>query len=467
MQWLRAGLVAGALLSPLPGARAADFVVAGTGDDTAAGSSAHPWQTLQHAADVVTPGDQITVRAGTFAGFALRRGGTADAGIVFRGSPGTVLTTPATGTPSCIHLEDAGFVTIEGFTLRACPHGLHAYGSPHAVVRDNLVEDVAGVGITISGGADVVVEGNRVRHVTNGVTTWNSDRVVLRGNEVSDTDQDAVLLFGELQATGGALVEQNLIHDVDLVGGGSALGLDGVQDSVLRDNLLYGCHSAGIVLYQIDGLRPSTGNLVINNTILVAADGRWALGLKDGAVRTVALNNILLDANPLAGAMTVDVASLGSLRSDFNVVTEALTPDNGATVLALSAWRAATGQDTSSQAVSDPWFVDQARADFHLRRGSPAIDRGTSELAPRVDLDGFARPVGAGVDVGAYEFCGGEDCVVPVDAGPVDAGATTPRTERYQVGCGCGATDATGPGALLLAWVLGGRRGRKTQQNQA
>ena len=35
---------------------------------------------------------------------------------------------------------------------------------------------------------------------------------------------------------------------------------------------------------------------------------------------------------------------------------------------------------------------------------SPAIDRGTSTSAPRVDLMMVARPRGAAIDIGAYEF---------------------------------------------------------------
>jgi len=53
--------------------------------------------------------------------------------------------------------------------------------------------------------------------------------------------------------------------------------------------------------------------------------------------------------------------------------------------------------------VSDP---DPVNWDLHLQPGSPCIDAGTSEGAPDDDIDGDARPQGAGYDMGADEYNG-------------------------------------------------------------
>lgn len=53
---------------------------------------------------------------------------------------------------------------------------------------------------------------------------------------------------------------------------------------------------------------------------------------------------------------------------------------------------------------ADPQFGDPAAGDFHLAGTSPAIDRGTPLSAPAIDFDGGLRPVGAGIDIGAFEF---------------------------------------------------------------
>lgn len=52
----------------------------------------------------------------------------------------------------------------------------------------------------------------------------------------------------------------------------------------------------------------------------------------------------------------------------------------------------------------NPQFVNTVTGDYHLRDGSPAIDRGSLSLSTPVDIDGNPRPGGDGkVDVGAYE----------------------------------------------------------------
>ncbi|MBU1670866.1 MAG: right-handed parallel beta-helix repeat-containing protein [Actinobacteria bacterium] len=55
----------------------------------------------------------------------------------------------------------------------------------------------------------------------------------------------------------------------------------------------------------------------------------------------------------------------------------------------------------------DPKFLQPAwgsAGDYHLEAGSPAIDSGSSDGAPAIDLDGAARPFGAGYDIGPYEY---------------------------------------------------------------
>jgi hypothetical protein len=68
-------------------------------------------------------------------------------------------------------------------------------------------------------------------------------------------------------------------------------------------------------------------------------------------------------------------------------------------------WRvkgAATGSISSN-----PLFVNyqaNGSGNYRVYSSSPAIDRGTAVKAPTTDIAHVARPRGAAVDVGAYEF---------------------------------------------------------------
>jgi hypothetical protein len=128
----------------------------------------------------------------------------------------------------------------------------------------------------------------------------------------------------------------------------------------------------------------------------------------------VVVNNVLFHKGT-KGSINVSSDSLPGLRSDYNVVGDRLSPDDGDRVLSLSAWRSATGLDRHSLA-SRPQdlFVNFESNDFHLRDGSPAIDAADLEVAPRLDIEGNARPVGVRPDAGAYEAkSGASDNKVP------------------------------------------------------
>src|SRR5687767_11668825 len=90
------------------------YFVSATGSDQANGSSATPWLTLQHAADVVLAGDTVTVRAGNYAGFQMTTDGTAGARIVFQAEANVTINVAVPVRNVGINLEGADYVTIDG-----------------------------------------------------------------------------------------------------------------------------------------------------------------------------------------------------------------------------------------------------------------------------------------------------------------------------------------------------------------
>jgi hypothetical protein len=57
-----------------------------------------------------------------------------------------------------------------------------------------------------------------------------------------------------------------------------------------------------------------------------------------------------------------------------------------------------------TKGVAKDILVDPATGNYHLVAGSPAIDAGVATDAPSKDIEDVARPQGAGIDIGAYEF---------------------------------------------------------------
>jgi hypothetical protein len=156
----------------------------------------------------------------------------------------------------------------------------------------------------------------------------------------------------------------------------------------------------------------------INNTVVNCGGGGVNLGGQTGG--GYAANNIAVNAN------------LGGLYSNSSNTWVNNLVFGGRTSAGVSG-------DTGT-IVADPRFVSST--DRHLQLGSPAIDSGTANQAPAVDIEGNARPQGLGVDRGAYEAGGGPppppDTTAP--AGPTNFRETTPAQ--------C-TTDCT----LPMAWT--------------
>jgi parallel beta-helix repeat protein len=398
---------------------AAQYFVSPTGNDSAAGTSAAPWKTLQRAANVVNAGDRVTVRAGNYVGFDLTTSGTAAAPIEFDADPGVLINQRNATTPDGINLEDASHVIIDGFTVNGMPRaGVRSVGvdgtefASFVTIRNVTSTNNQEWGILTGFVNDLLIEKNVTSGSIDqhGIYVSNSgDRPVIRNNISFNNHDNGIHMNGDASEGGdgiisGAVVSGNIIYN-NGIGGGSGINMDGVQNSRIENNLLYNNHASGISLYQIDGGGSSKNNVIINNTISEASDARWALNIQDGSTGNTLLNNIMLSAHPTHGAIDISADSLPGFTSDYNAVISRFTTDDGNTVKTLAQWQTATGQDAHSfVATASNLFVNAAGNDYHLSSTSPAKNTGTSTQAPPADLEGLPRKAGAAFDIGAYEF---------------------------------------------------------------
>jgi hypothetical protein len=142
---------------------------------------------------------------------------------------------------------------------------------------------------------------------------------------------------------------------------------------------------------------------VLNNTILMASDGRWAINASDTQNNKL-FNNILLTYHTWRGSISVGSPILSGFESDYNVVMDRFSTDGGDTRITLAQWRALGYDVHSIIATPAQLFVNASTDDYHLKAGSPAINMGTPLSDVTDDLEGNPRPVGPAYDVGAYEY---------------------------------------------------------------
>ena len=417
MRSLTALLVALVFLAAPGGADAAPLRtlhVATTGNDSADGSLATPWRTLQRAANLVRAGDQVIVRPGHYAGFNLTTSGTATNPIVFSADPGVIVDAPnPVRTQDGINLEGASWIVIEGFTVIGMPRtGIRSVTNAHVTIRRNVGDANGRWGILTGFSDDLLIEDNVMSRsvAEHGIYVSNSgDRPVIRRNHVWGNSGNGIHMNGDLSQGGdgiisSAVVEANVIHGNGRTGG-SGINGDGVQGSRIVNNILYDNHASGISLYRIDGAQGARNNLVAHNTIVQAADGRWAINIQDASTGNRVVNNILLTLHTFRGAIAISTDSLPGFVSDANAVTPRFTLDGGDSVLNLAGWRTATGQDAHTLASTPAaLFADAAAGDYHLRADSPARDAAQAPTEVTTDFDGNPRPAGPAADIGADEF---------------------------------------------------------------
>ncbi len=418
---VRTARVLAALIVAIGGpgrAKAIDYHVSPTGLDSAAGSAAAPWKTLQRAANQVGPGDRVLVQAGTYTGFHLTTSGLADAPIQFLAAPGVLINQRNATTPDGINLEQASYIVIDGFRVENMPRtGIRTVGNAENHAKFVTIRNSTGInnfkwGILTGHVDDLVIEHNLMANSQDehGIYVSNSgDRPLVRGNLVYGNKRSGIQLNADASLGGDgvisdALIAENVIYNNGTLGG-SALNFDGVQSSRVVNNLLYNNHASGISLYQIDGGEPAKNNVIVNNTIHQASDGRWAINIRDGSTGNTLLNNILVTEHPARGAVSVTADSLANFVSDSNVVTSRFTTTDGASTLSLAQWRTQTGQDLNSTvAAANDLFINWAAGDYRLKPQSAALNNGVTQLAPGADLAGVERPIGAALDRGAFEW---------------------------------------------------------------
>ncbi len=357
-----------------PGCSTACRYVDVNGNDANSGTSAAPWRTIQHAADVLNPGDTAIVNDGVYTGGAnvvtITRSGTAAAWLVFRAAHRWAAIVDGQNNSSTTGFEINGnYIRVEGFEVR--------YTSRYAMETYGGREDIAG-------NHDVILVQNHLHDVGH-ICTGSTGGIV-----------------GVSAYSDNLTIDRNVIHDIGRLGPG--------EQGCVEPNANWQNHDHGI--YNGVG-----NNVVVRNNVFYNFTHGWAIQRYNGAGSVTTgltiVNNTFGFPNPWRDAQIIIATTTNNIVIANNIFYQPTTAGvwfdgagNGATLVGNISTNAietlGTGLTMSGNLQNtDPLFVNATAYNFHLTAGSPARGLGVAVWCPAVDFDGVARS--GACSAGAYQ----------------------------------------------------------------
>jgi hypothetical protein len=336
--------------------------VSSSGSDSNNGSQSSPFATINKAASAATAGTTIHVAPGTYQPVVNNKSGTSGSPIKFVSDTkwGAKIVGSGNGsTKNYLFRNNGSYVHIIGFDMtgKGVTNGVDNFGSNN-LVQGNHVHDMTNINCSGSPG------GSGIGDDTGSNNTYDGNVVHHIGDYPTKCDYVHAIYVDDP----GDIVSNNISYNN--VGNGlyTNHGTSGAVTFV--NNLSFANLEYGV------GVNGSLSGSVVANNILVG-NGIAAAKTWSSASNTQFINNIMF-SNPTNIIKDGSITEQGTITSDPQLVN----------------------------------YQSNGSGDYHLKTGSPAIDKGTATKAPTTDIEGKPRPQGAAVDIGPYEV-GGAGAVTP------------------------------------------------------
>jgi hypothetical protein len=420
------------------------YYVAKNGNDANPGSEASPWLTIQKAANTAVAGDTVYVKAGTYAErLNLSNSGSAGKYITFQNYSTDIVTISAPGGPyttysghhnGLFEIIGKSYIKVRGLRFADTVLGqtiVIERGSNNITINGNVFDNITG-GAVIAGYYNV--SGTYAARNIDVINNY----IYKKGTASSPGEYEELLSFDDV---GYPNVSYNTIANQRM--GECIVYKEGTEHGIISYNIISNCYSSnGNVIppadysvvanrlsqaIYIDGYASGVNNISVFGNIAWNTEGIVAGSEQGGRNQNLKIyNNIVYN-----GYYGIIVDNYLHYRPDGSEVT----PDflniyimnniaynnfrnfkSGGTGFVNIVWRNNIGwigengyMESPYNVVDhnlfdiDPQFVDATNHNFHLQSSSPAIDAGSSVLAPATDYDGKSRPQSGGYDIGAFE----------------------------------------------------------------
>lgn len=330
------------------------------GSDANSGTKAAPWRSAERAFELAQAGQTICFRGGSYPmaregrySQTLNASGTAARPIVITNYP---------GESAILHGSTrvgGAYVIFRGTPARAA--GLVFEGPDGPGPRLGLID--------VMNAHDVTFDHVEIRkgNYHAGLYQYRGYNIRVLGTYVHDN------------GVAGNNLDQGIYWD-ETTGGGNL-----IANCVIEHNA-----ANGIALYA--GGSPSQPSDVAVEENTLVENGHYGIAVYGS--RDVVANNILANNGAVFNSEQLGIEHGTNHVIDSNVLWSS-----------KESWRGAydpSGQTVTHSIIEDPLFVDRAKHNYRLRRGSRAIGAGNPAYAEPVDKDGAKRT--SPPTLGAYEY---------------------------------------------------------------
>ncbi len=344
---------------------AATYWISPKGQASGTGAETNPFPSVETALKNSTGGDTLIFMPGVYVGkqitLTARHAGSAQRPTILRSQHKYEAVLHGSAVHNIYVKAGCNWVIIDGFESSGARYTGIKSDADYTVIRNCRIHNNALQGIEAHGVLGTVIENNLVE--------YNGEHVQFTHGIYADGDK--------------LTIRNNIVR----FNAGWGLHLyPAIANSKIENNLIHGNDRWGIALYS----KPKVGsNRIVNNTIVLNGNG---IAVRNGRDEIIS-NNIIVGNTGWRFEKAQPIENLdggyprkGGIMIDYN--------------LCLPRLRGAGSHGISA----DPMFLDTMKGAFYLRKGSPAIGKGSAKHATGRDFFNRQRTDGKAPDLGCFAY---------------------------------------------------------------